>query len=310
MEKVIFRMPEDPEMFVAALGALQAWTAEQESQITHTDRQLDDYSVEVRQSKDAGRITDGQYYQLTAQIGEARRRNQERMYDLTVNLPNEDFDFFIPAFGKSQIVYGDVVIKRGDWDFAHVFDPKKAEALAAATQRHASAAFGILIGAECSSLVNLSMYPVQIGTTIDLLMVGDWPERKAVEDLALRAGKNVQHVVGLDWYATFDCISGSDMIVGPRSAATYIACCLEKRVVELYPITDNRRWLSKWDNPNYQMICNKDYPAGLVWRAMETLWERPRTSRTRSAPGSRTQMGLRTSVAGLAVASSPEQGVL
>ena len=48
----------------------------------------------------------------------------------------------------------------------------------------------------------------------------------------------------------------SKIVVGQRSIATYIASCMGKSVLELYSLEDYpREFLSKWDNPQYSMLC-------------------------------------------------------
>jgi hypothetical protein len=72
-----------------------------------------------------------------------------------------------------------------------------------------------------------------------------------------------------------DCVGRCKVIVGVRSLETYVAaCCENKGVVEIYPKGVHRRWLSKWTCPRYQMIAGtpEAVTAELVFKGLESLW--------------------------------------
>ena len=311
MEKVAFVMPEDHEMFLAAMSAVQAWDAEMQFQMLNADKYLADIEQQNRQALREGKITQGQMIMI-CQTVDATRQMQcvDRQHELTIVLKDSSFDSFTPVFGKSQFLYGDFKAKRGEWDLVHRFDPQRAYKIAAVTERHAASAFGLIIGSEASSLPDLSQLGLEnqpAKHTIDVLFAGRWPDRMQVVQFLADTHKGkwfeLTDNTGLE---LLEKVYGADMVVGPRSAATYLAAIYGKRVVELYPDDRHKRWLSKWDSKNYRMVYGSEYPAALVWKAMEGLWARPSLVRSHTDHALIIRTGLRTSAAGLAAVSLRE----
>lgn len=304
-------MPEDPEMFIAALVAVQGWKDEQQFQIDNALKEIANVQKQNDSGVASGKVTPSQYNNLNKQIAMYTDAQSERDYELHVFLPNHSWDFLTRAFGNATIHYDAYAPKRGEWDLAFRFDPERAKAIGTCSQRHATDAFGMLVGSGgAGSLPALDKAEIDEGSSIDVLLM-EFPESDKIMEF-LKTNKPEMNVYFM-WKKhplSFQTIGHSEMVVGPRSATTYLACSLSKRVVELYPDTDYKRWLSKWENPNYQMVYGKEFPAALVWRAMETLWDRPHSIRTVLGRESRMRMVPRTSAAGLAVGQSPERGVL
>lgn len=302
MEKVIFDMPSDPEMFLAALSAVQCWRVEQELQIEHTHDQIDKIQKQNEEAYRKGLYPFGKYALLCNQGNQYKKDAEKRQHDISIHLPSGgDFDIFRPAFGSVTFV-DDYKPERGDWDLAYQFTYEKAWAVAAPTEKHAAIAMGLLVGAETGSLPDLSAVervPVNlVSERIGVLLIpwGDTEGYKNIVHYLFGNKPDIRFEAGSAIDIRFWQVDNSDMVVGPRCAATYIASALGKKVVELYPDNKYKRWLSKWDNPNYSMIYGKTFPASQVWRAMETLWDRPMIDLTRAA---RTVFSQRSAMGGL-----------
>ena len=294
MEKVIFDMPSDPEMFLAALSAVQGWRTEQDLQIEHTLAQIDKVDKDNEQAYRNKAYPFGKYALLCNQSAKYRKDANDRRYDIYVHLPDRNYDIFRQAFGNVTFV-DEYNPKRGDWDLAFQFTEDKAWAVAATTEKHAAIAMGLLVGAEASSLPDLSAIqfdPSKVDRHIDVLFIDFGDMWMVVQGYLAQNRPELVHDL---YYSIWD-LFVADMVVGYRSAPTYIASALGKKVVELYPDNKYKRWLSKWDNPNYSMIYGKEFPASKIWRAMETLWERPQIELTKS---SRTIYSPRSGMGGL-----------
>jgi hypothetical protein len=67
----------------------------------------------------------------------------------------------------------------------------------------------------------------------------------------------------------------SSIVVGYRSAETYLAASANRIVIEGYDLeTYDRNFLTKWTNPRYSMVCvekkeDLDKNLSLIWRALE-----------------------------------------
>lgn len=315
MEKVIFSMPEDPEMFLATLSAVQSWQYVQRLQKEHETKEINRVEAGSRLAKNAGKISAGQFIQLTNDIAARRKMTANRDVDLTIHMPSHEFDWLMRAFGSATFTYDEYKPMRMDWDLAYKFDPDLAYAFGSVTGKHAAAAFekqlGMLIDVNRSYLPNLGNCLELLegfnAEKVDVLFVAGAPVDKIAEYLAANRPELVWAVAqDTVWLQQ---IFRSEMVVGPRSLTTYIASALDKRVVELYPTNRYQNWLAKWGNPNYQMLYGDAIPAAYVWRAMEVLWARTLATHQADLELS-TPTEQRTFVAGLAVASLPGQETL
>jgi hypothetical protein len=61
-----------------------------------------------------------------------------------------------------------------------------------------------------------------------------------------------------DAHARFCSVLRAPMVIGECSFETYVAAALGKTTVEFYPSYLHRRWLSKWSARSYQMIYGLD----------------------------------------------------
>src|SRR6266404_1252385 len=102
-DNILFGLPSDPEMFLAALSTVQ------------------DYQL-----------------QLQKQI-----KFQQKWGDwfLAVYSPNKELDFFKPCFPKNVAFLDEWEPRRGDWDYVYKFDQEVAYDLSIATEQHVTAAF-------------------------------------------------------------------------------------------------------------------------------------------------------------------------
>jgi hypothetical protein len=287
MEKILFSMPSDGEAFLAALAAVQAWVREQEEQIANALAQIADVEQQTEAAYAEKKLTFGRYQMLLDQIKQSRDAQDARRWELFVHL-FPSFELFRPAFGEGVtfvtkgLVEGPHPPLRGAFDMVFQFDQDCAYELGKTTERHLAQSFGIMIGAETGSLPDLSdlepafyEWEMVVSQPYDLLLL-EHEGSSTVLGFVQKNHPNYEvHEMVADDPGIFGDVQDADMVVGPRSFATYLASALGKRVVELYPDDRYKRWLSKWDNPNYQMIFGKDFPPALVYRTMEQLWSRP-----------------------------------
>lgn len=278
MEKVIFDMPSDPEMFLAALSAVQAWRLEQDLQVTHILAQIDKIAAQNEDCFRAKSYPFGKYALICDNIGRHRKDTEARRYDISIHLSDSSFDIFRPAFGSGITFLDEYNPERDEWDLAFQFTLDRAWAVAASTEKHAAIAMGLLVGAEAKSLPDLSAcvdYKEEKRIDVVLIPWGDTASYNAIVQYMFNNKPDMNFECQLRGTPSLWRIIHSDMVVGMRSEHTYIASALGKKVVELYPDDKYKRWLSKWDNPNYSMIYGKEFPASMIWRSMETLWEKP-----------------------------------
>lgn len=258
-DKILFGMPEDPELFLAALAAVQdyGW---------HLVRQL-----------------------------EFKQRDAD--WVLGIHVPNHQLDFLRPCFpwkgdwfeepdptGDGMKRYTNPVDttfvqewtpKRGEWDFVYRFDPEVAYSISETSEIHAATAFGILIGAapepefpsldrlHLEALNGIAVLPFDGDQEMADLLEIHYPEFPVVTGIGDVFGVPYQY----------------DMVIGPRSSDTYMAASLGKRVVELYPDDRHRGWLAKWGiGTRYMQMYGKEFPVGMIWRAVEEVIEQWRTT--------------------------------
>lgn len=247
-DRMLFGMPSDYEMFLAALAAVQDYQHQQERQ------------VELK-AKDP---------------------------DYTIHIyipPGYGLEYLKPAFGKDVKFVDEYRPNRTDYDLAVTFNPESGYRLSEAGQRHASQAFGVQIGSDPESLPDLSAVSEEVDplTQYEVLLM-NFPCRKAIADRIDEKNSRIAFCDGMSKFfgdeltgmgpIDFRTIVSSKMIVGYRGPATYVASCFRRQVVELYPNDVHRKWLAKWRNPNYQMLYGKEFSAEKIWSAMETLWHR------------------------------------
>ena len=302
-ERILFGMPSDPELFLAALAAVQGWRLEQDSQIAHGWAELQRITDDNDRMLAEKTIGLGKHQAMAVQITEARKRQTDREYVLTLYGDWNRYKWLQPAFGAG-VHFTDVWDpQRLEWDLVYQFNETQARQVAGPTMRHAANAFGLLIGAGTITLPDLSA--IEMGPYTDNVMISvlllPWEGRDEV----------VQMIRDYKPDLSYSCSDLSDpgglvladMVVGPRSPCTYIAASMGRRVVEIYPDSDYKNWLAKWDAPNYAMLYG-NAPAGLVWRAMDGMWRRPARQLIRPEPTLKT---VRTQLHGMPVGQIPAE---
>lgn len=308
MEQILFSMPEDKELFLAALAAVQSWKHEQKLQVENSEIQIKSILKEADTAYKRKRLSYGQFASLQNNAASLRQGITDRDYTLHIHM-HQAFNWLLPCFGNVVLEH-EFAPKREDWDLVYRFDRDVAYNFAKCTEKHVAMAFGQLIGADPFSAPDLTAIKGIQVTKRDILLL-DFPSAATIE---LFVKKNYPEKVCHHWPESvpvnsihgYNTVAESSMIIGPRGMATYLGCCLSKRVVELYSTDCYQRWLSKWDSPNYQMLYGDEIAPGVIWTAMESLWDRPLIIRSMSDFALKTLTAQRMSVAGSAVASLPE----
>lgn len=167
------------------------------------------------------------------------------------------------------------------FDLAIEFTEERAKHLANMTSRTCASGFGILLGFEnIGELVHVDANP----PSLDLVVI-DWGETTLLFCQAVKrldASARVGVVTGEE---DIDYILDGAMVVGLRSAATYLAACAGRSVVELYPQDEfEKSFYSKWSNPNYTMmllgshvVSDKEYST--LWTNFQRIWRQFATRR-------------------------------
>jgi len=116
-DSILFGMPEDPEMFLAALATVQDYVA-----------------------------------QLKKQVKDRRKHGE---WFVAVHLVKE-FEFFKCCFPEEIVFVDEWNPVRGEWDYVYKFDAEVAYDLSLPTQQHVTTCFGILVGADPAMVPDLS----------------------------------------------------------------------------------------------------------------------------------------------------------
>lgn len=238
-EKILLGMPEDFEMFLASLAAVQ------------------DYVYQQHRQEELG------------------AKSQE--WSVDVWLP--DHEFMKPAFPPEVNFVEDWNPRRGEYDLAYRFFPTVAYGLAARSDKHAAQAFGVLVGSDPGSLPDLSRVAAAgkaYQENVDVAVLPIEQQHDIVE--MLRKNKPELSVYVANGHGIFSAddvamMASTRMVVGKRSDATYVASCFRDWVVELYPDDRHKKWLSKWTNKNYRMLYGRSFKAEQIWKTMEMLWQ-------------------------------------
>lgn len=232
------------------------------------------------------------YYQTTAQIKAAAwssfRRNYKRNLTLHVHVScnNEKIQEIItrtldlPVFRRDSIP-----VPLYTYDMYCSFDDKTVNNFRSNRKFHASSAYGVILGCEAQSLFDIPVEKI-IKDVVDnfhvsILVIDD--EHGNYEKVWKWIGETVPALIvsrlQLDMHeftAMIAAINNSDMIVGPSSLYTYLACCMRKPVFEIYPTDISRNWLSKWSNDLYSMYVSTvdDLDKDTLLKGVSWLWKR------------------------------------
>lgn len=158
-------------------------------------------------------------------------------------------------------------------DFEHEFSATRAFSLGGDIGKHMTQSMGIMIGVEVDNIFP-PLNIVEIPFHDDLVLISD-PGREAFWYKLIQLIRDDAPDVRVSLISTEDTesnlklVQGARVIVGDRCGLTYFACCMGKRVFEIYHSDEPRGWLSKWSNKQYIMIYGEPDP-DLVIRGMNT----------------------------------------
>ncbi len=138
----------------------------------------------------------------------------------------------------------------GKKDLEFVFDSVRAKTVATATKKHVTEAFAIMLGIKPESLFPSTLTLCESQKKVVVLNeVPDLTELLSInlfeyEILNITPAEDMfEHQVNL--------IRSAEIVIGKRSALTYVACAMHKKVIE-WSEDPYTQWLSKWENPNYR----------------------------------------------------------
>lgn len=232
------------------------------------------------------------YYQTMAQIKaeawSSYRRNYKRNLTLHVHVVCNNVKIQeivtrtldLPVFARDKIP-----ISVFNYDMYCVFDSKTVANFKSNRKFHASSAYGVILGCEAQSLFDIPVEKI-IKDIVDkfhvsILVIDDehgnyekvwkWIGETVPALLVSRVLPNMH-----EFTAMIAAINNSDLIVGPSSLYTYLACCMRKPVFEIYPTDISRNWLSKWSNALYSMYVSTaaDLDKDTLLKGVSWLWKR------------------------------------
>lgn len=193
-ERMVLRMPSDPEAFIAAVAVISCY------QIMYAARKL---PIELF-------IT-----------------NVDHTNDFLFNtLPNDEGHTFLPP--------------PADTDLDFTFDVQRARAIAATGNLHVAEAFGIMLGVDQPFPYPdmLKLDDPDIKNCIGLFHTGRWKEQASgLRELLFTNAPELDLLELPDDTATllgyYEMVRGCHTVIGPPSAATYLAAASGRNVIEL-----------------------------------------------------------------------------
>lgn len=199
--------------------------------------------------------------------------------------PNPDLSFLIATLGKlaTPMCPEDIAeshLSMRDFDLVFKFDVARAKAIGGTTGRHMAEAFSILLGGAPKIFPDLrSVLDWNLEPAADILLL-PFNSRLAFVDL-IELNRCEHSMFAADDSKTckdwLRLVSKARLVVGVRGLQTYLAACLNRRVIEIYPPSHaNPGWLSKACNSNYRMVFAEDteVSASFLYRVLEDLWPR------------------------------------
>jgi hypothetical protein len=181
------------------------------------------------------------------------KQNVKLDLHITIVCKNPEYDFIwlrcltkIRSIFRSTNDYPDEI-----FTYVAIVSIEAARGLGNKT-RHIADLLGILLGAEASSLPDVSNLVTKFSVTNDLLIHRfNLPDNDNVMPVdSILFSHNTIAPLSLEGRTKH--VFGSKAVFGTSSYETYLACALKKPVVEIQKDTQ----LYKWSNPNY--ICITD----------------------------------------------------
>lgn len=243
-EKVLFRVPRDSESLLAAIATMQ------------------DYVLQ---------------------------RVKEVELQITIQNAIPEHDYLLDTIPYVETIsHVCEPVPRGEYELVYVFDPNSAYNVARATKAHITEVFGHQIGCV----------PLSIPTLTKLLPENYQPTdcvgiltNKLYDDIGKLVLDAKIPAEWIEWSETtqiltedaFKRIASCSVLIGAMSSATYAAAALGRYVIEIYPTTVHKEWLSKWAAEEYKMVyTSKPDPQALA-KVVEETWRTRKTAVIASA---------------------------
>lgn len=238
--KVLFRMPKDPELFIAAYAAISA------------------YERKVKAMPVAINITliteDNWLTQLLVHpsifIAESIEETLDIKYDLVVDMSEERVKSLAREGRTAASICGTFV------GLEHVNETQIN--LSKLSKEYSEGTVAVISWGENSSKL-ITWLRYQFGINVRCL---DEKEFYGVEEI--------------NSFAALKC----NLVIGRRSVATYLAAIAGKVVIELYSLEQyDRDFLAKWSSPKYQALYAKrdsdlDNGSEAMWNVVKQTIER------------------------------------
>lgn len=205
-DSILFGMPEDPEIFLAALSTIQ------------------DYVTQLKKQYKEGRKEGGWF--VAAHVV-------------------KELEFLKCCFPPEVVFVDEYLPIRGEWDYVFKFDVETAYSLSLPTEQHVTTSFGIMLGADPKELPDMSgLVYVPDWTKGATVLLLNFEGRDELAELI--STHRPELGIAKSMSASPAYIFDYAVVVGPRSFETYVASAMGKTVLELYPDDRHQKWLSKW----------------------------------------------------------------
>ena len=232
VERVLFRLPKDAESLLAAIATLQDYV------IQRKDTQL----------------------------------------EITLQNPVPAHDYLLAEIPCVELITHECnPVLRGEYELVYEFNPESAYQVAKATKAHITEVFGHQIGCAPASIPSL-----------DKLLSANYVPSDCVGVLTSSLFNEMRELViskqiparWIEWSDTsqelnqhsFERLAECSIVVGHMSAATYAAAALGRHVIEIYPTTVHKEWLSKWMADDYKMVYTSQPDYAMLAKVVEETW--------------------------------------
>jgi hypothetical protein len=244
VDKILVRMPERLDYFLAATAVLQ------------------DYCVQLHK--------------------QAAMKQRPANFWFTVELADDGYLFFWPIFPRMNfILRGELEkIVRQDWSCVLDFtDLERVWRIGATPQKHITEAWGIMFGSSPQRVPGLGpMQPHGVEHTTDILidqqvemreqlrryLVANYPEaRVRISDLGDMRPSTL-----------FQLLSTTKIFVGMRGPASYLAGTMGIQTLELYPDDIPVSWMAKPQSEEYRIFYGSKFNIEDVWAILEEMYHK------------------------------------
>jgi hypothetical protein len=250
------------------------------------------------------------YYVQEAHTKAAAWSSMRKNYrkELTVNLHaicyfSDVQEIITKVLDVPVYVPGSTPMPISNYDMYCSFDAKLMKTVRDNGKFHASSAYGIMLGCEAQSLFTIPVEritaKVEDKESVNILVIDDalyhyekvwqWLGETVTTLKVSRVVPYLNHFSAM--IAAIDC---ADLVVGPTSMYTYLACCMKKPTFEIYPPDISRNWLSKWSNPLYSMYVSApdQLDKDKLLKGVSFLWQKALALLTSQADQSKAPVPL------------------